>query len=51
MLIDNPVVFVVLFVMVAMAGTRFFYETVMFSLVYILGVVVATELSKYWGWM
>lgn len=43
--------FVVLFILVAMAGTRFFYWAVAFSMAYILGIIISTGLSKYWGWM
>lgn len=44
-----PETFVILFIMVAMAGSRFYYWTVVFSLTYILGVMISTELSKLWG--
>lgn len=46
-----PATFVVLFILVAMAGTRFLYWTVASSLAYILGIMISTELSKFWGLM
>lgn len=46
-----PETFVISFIMVAMAGSRFMYWTVVLSMVYILGIIISTELSKYWGWM
>lgn len=46
-----PETFVILFILVAMVGSRFYYWTVVFSLVYILGIIISTELSKLWGWM
>lgn len=46
-----PQTFVILFIMVAMAGTRFNYWLVLFCGTYIAGIVISTELSKYWGWM
>lgn len=41
--------FVILFILVAMAGSRFYYWTVMFSLVYIIGVMISTTVVKFWG--
>lgn len=46
-----PETFVILFILVAMAGSRFYYWTVVFSLTYILGIMISTELSKLWGWL
>ena len=46
-----PETFVILFILVAMAGTRFYYWTVAFSLAYILGIMISTEISKFVGWM
>lgn len=46
-----PETFVVLFIMVAIAGLRFNYWVIMFCGAYITGIVVSTELSKLWGWM
>ena len=46
-----PETFVILFIMVAMAGTRFMYWSVAFSMTYVVGIMISTELSKYWGWM
>lgn len=43
--------FVILFIMVAMAGSRFNYWIVIFSMTYVTGIIISTELSKYWGWM
>lgn len=47
----SPETFVILFIMVAMAGSRFYYWTVASSLAYILGVMISTEISKFMGWM
>jgi len=47
----KPEVFVVLFLFVSMAGARFNYWMVMSSTAFIGGVIVATELSKHWGWL
>lgn len=46
-----PETFVILFILVAMAGTRFMYWTVAFSMTYILGIMISTEISKFAGWM
>lgn len=46
-----PETFVILFILVAMAGTRFHYWTVAFSLAYILGIMISTEISKFVGWL
>lgn len=46
-----PETFVILFILVAMAGSRFYYWTVVFSLTYILGIMVSTEISKLMGWL
>lgn len=46
-----PETFVILFILVAMAGSRFYYWTVASSLAYILGVMISTEISKFAGWM
>lgn len=45
-----PETFVILFILVAMAGSRFYYWTVVFSLTYIVGIIISTELCKIWGW-
>lgn len=44
-----PETFVILFILVAMAGSRFYYGTVVFSLTYVVGVIISTELCKIWG--
>lgn len=46
-----PETFVILFILVAMAGSRFYYWTVVFSLMYTLGIMISTEISKLWGWL
>jgi hypothetical protein len=46
-----PETFVILFILVAMAGSRFYYWTVASSLAYILGIMISTEISKFAGWM
>lgn len=46
-----PETFVILFILVAMAGSRFYYWTVLSSLVYILGIMISTEVSKFAGWL
>lgn len=46
-----PETFVILFILVAMAGSRFYYWTVASSLAYILGIIISTEISKFMGWM
>lgn len=44
-----PETFVMLFILVAMAGSSFLYWVVVASSTYIVGIMVATELSKIWG--
>lgn len=46
-----PETFVILFILVAMAGSRFYYWTVASSLAYVLGIMISTEISKIMGWM
>lgn len=41
--------FVVMFIMTAIAGSRFYYWNVLTAIVYIGGIIVATEISKL-GW-
>lgn len=41
--------FVVLFIMVAMAGSRFPFWTVLTSIVYILGTIAAIQICKVWA--
>lgn len=43
--------FVILFIMVAMAGSGFYYWTVASCLAYIVGIMISTEISKFVGWI
>lgn len=45
----SPETFVVFIILMALAGSRFYYWTVVSSMTYIMGIIIATELSKLWG--